>query len=67
MFGDYNVKVTAKTGTAENAGSDHATFICYAPYDDPEVAIAVVVENGARGRYSMQIAKDLLDVYFQGR
>ena len=67
MFGDYKVKVAAKTGTAENAGSDHATFICYAPYDDPEVAIAVVVENGARGRYSMQIAKDLLDVYFQGR
>ena len=67
MFGDYKVKVAAKTGTAENAGSDHATFICYAPYDEPEVAIAVVVENGAKGRYSMQIAKNLLDVYFAGK
>ena len=64
MFGDYKVKVAAKTGTAENAGSDHTTFICYAPYDNPEVAIAVVIENGAKGRYSMQVAKDLLDVYF---
>ncbi|MDR0915079.1 MAG: penicillin-binding protein, partial [Oscillospiraceae bacterium] len=41
-FGGYDVPVAAKTGTAENSGSDHATFICYAPYDKPEVAVAVV-------------------------
>lgn len=65
MFGDYKVKVAAKTGTAENSGSDHTTFICYAPYDKPEVAVAVVLEHGAKGRYSMQVAKDLLDEYFK--
>lgn len=65
MFGDYKVKVAAKTGTAENAGSDHTTFICYAPFDKPEVAVAVVLEHGAKGRYSMQVAKDLLDGYFK--
>ncbi len=65
VFGDYKVKVAAKTGTAENAGSDHTTFICYAPYDKPEVAVAVVIEHGAKGRYSMQVAKDLLDGYFK--
>lgn len=65
MFGDYKVKVAAKTGTAENSGSDHTTFICYAPYEKPEVAIAVVIENGAKGRYSMQVAKDLLNSYFK--
>ena len=64
MLGDYKVKVAAKTGTAENSGSDHTTFICYAPYEKPEVAIAVVIEHGAKGRYSMQVAKDLLDAYF---
>lgn len=64
MFGDYKVKVAAKTGTAENSGSDHTTFICYAPYEKPEVAIAVVIEHGARGQFSMQVAKDLLDTYF---
>ena len=58
------VKVAAKTGTAENSGSDQTTFICYAPYEKPEVAIAVVIEHGAKGRYSMQVAKDLLDAYF---
>ncbi len=66
VFGDYRVKVAAKTGTAENAGSDHATFICYAPYDKPEVAVSVVIENGVKGRYAMQVAKDLLDAYFAG-
>lgn len=64
MFGNYNVKVAAKTGTAENSGSDHTTFICYAPYDNPEVAVAVVIEHGVKGKYSMQVAKDLLDAYF---
>ncbi len=67
MFGNYGVKVAAKTGTAENAGSDHTTFICYAPYEKPEVAIAVVIENGVRGQYSMQVAKDLLDEYFENK
>ncbi len=38
--------------------------MCYAPFEDPEVAIAVVIEHGARGKYSMAVAKDLLDAYF---
>ncbi len=65
VFGDYKVKVAAKTGTAENSGSDHTTFICYAPYDKPEVAVAVVLEHGVKGVYSMQVARDLLDEYFK--
>ena len=64
VFGDYGVQIAAKTGTAENSGSDHTTFMCYAPFEDPEVAIAVVIEHGARGKYSMAVAKDLLDAYF---
>lgn len=64
VFGEYPVKVAAKTGTAENAGSDHTVFICYAPFDDPEVAVAVILEHGSYGRYSMGVAKSLLDTYF---
>ena len=64
VFGKYKIKVAAKTGTAENAGSDHTTFICYAPFDKPQVAVAVVLEHGVKGKYSMQVAKDLLDAYF---
>ncbi len=66
VFGNYKIKVAGKTGTAENAGSDHATFICYAPFDKPQVAVAVVLEHGMLGQYSMQVAKDLLDAYFKG-
>ncbi len=65
VFGDYKIDIAAKTGTAENSGSDHTTFICYAPYENPEVAVAVVVENGARGSYSMNVAKAMLDAYFE--
>lgn len=65
IFGNYKVPVAAKTGTAENSGSDHAVFICYAPYDKPKVAIAVVIEHGKYGQYSMGVAKSLLDEYFK--
>ena len=64
VFGNYGVAVAGKTGTAENAGSDHTVFICYAPFDKPEVAVAVVLEHGAHGKYSMNVAKSLLDEYF---
>ena len=63
-FGYYPIDIAAKTGTAENTGSDHTAFICYAPYDNPEVAIAVVIEHGVKGTYSMSVAKSLLDAYF---
>lgn len=63
---DYPIKVAAKTGTAEtDNGSDNGAFICYAPYDDPEIAIVVYGEKAGHGRTMGQIAKALLDTYFQ--
>ena len=38
----------------------------YAPFEKPQVAVAVVLEHGMLGQYSMQVAKDLLDAYFKG-
>jgi len=48
------IQVAGKTGTADNeemgAGSPpHSWFIGFAPYDDPQVAVAVIVENGGQG------------------
>lgn len=60
----YPKAVAAKTGTAENAGSDHVIFVCYAPYDKPQVAVAVVLEHGAKGKYAMYTAMDMMDAYF---
>ncbi len=65
ILGNYKIPVAAKTGTAENAGSDHTVFICYAPFDKPKVAIGVVIEHGKYGKYSMNVAKALLDAYFK--
>ncbi len=44
------VRVAGKTGTAQNPhGKDHALFVCYAPVEDPRIAIAMVVENSGHG------------------
>ena len=66
VFGNYPVAVCAKTGTAQHgaAGSDHASFVCYAPADDPQVAIAIYVEKGAQGGNLGNIAKAIFDTYF---
>lgn len=68
-FHDYKVKVAAKTGTAQKGSgiSNNGVFMCYAPFDDPQVAIAVVVEHSGAGASLGPIAKDILDAYFSGQ
>jgi len=62
------IKVAGKTGTAETGNeakhSSNALFICYAPADDPQIAVAVVVERGVLGAYTAPIAHDILAQYF---
>lgn len=69
VFGDYPVSVAIKTGTAETSESKNGTeanisVICYAPAEDPQIAIAVMLEYGNKGNYAKNIAKDILDQYF---
>ena len=66
-FGNYPISVAAKTGTAETGikgTSDHGAFVCFAPADDPQIAIAVYIERGGHGSTLASIAKAILDVYF---
>lgn len=65
-FKDLDVKVGAKTGSAQvSAESEsNALFVCFAPYDDPEVALAIVVEKGGSGSELGAIAADILTYYF---
>ena len=65
-LGDYKIAVCAKTGTAEHGsgGSDHASYVLYAPADDPQIAIAIYVEKGALGGRLGNVARDVLDAYF---
>lgn len=61
-----NFQVAAKTGTAENhQGKDHAWTVAYAPASNPEIAIAVIVENGGYGgSVSGPVARQILKKYF---
>ena len=62
---DCALKVAGKTGTAqkgENIQND-GLFMCYAPYDDPEVAIFVAVERGGSGASVQFIARQIMDAY----
>ena len=65
-FKNYPIAVAAKTGTAEtdSGGSDNGAFVCYAPFDDPEIAVVVYVEKGGHGSTVAQIGKNVLDTYF---
>lgn len=60
--GIKGIRVAGKTGTAENAhGQPHAWFIGFAPADDPEIAIAVIVENaGGGGAIAAPIARQVI-------
>ncbi|MBQ3055624.1 MAG: penicillin-binding protein 2 [Oscillospiraceae bacterium] len=64
MFKDYPIKVGAKTGSAQAPGGSHALFVAFAPFDDPEIAVAVVVENGGQGSRVTEVAKRVFDAYF---
>lgn len=65
IFSHYQIPIGGKTGTAQvGNGSNNAIFIAYAPFDNPEIAVAVVLEHGVRGTNAGAVAKDILDEYF---
>jgi penicillin-binding protein 2 len=68
-FGNSSVvAIAGKTGTAENpSGDPHSWFTAFAPYENPQIAITVLVEGGARlGAYhpSVRVVKEVLEYYF---
>jgi penicillin-binding protein 2 len=63
-----NIVVAGKTGTAENPhGGDHSWFVGFAPYDDPKIAVAIMVENaGYGGSKAAPIAGLVMERYLLG-
>ena len=63
------IETAGKTGSAQNPhGETHAWFIGFAPYDLPEIAIAVIVENGGGGgAVAAPIARKFMEKYFFGK
>lgn len=70
-FKNFNIEVGGKTGSAQTGKIDengkritHAWFLGFAPFEDPEIAIIVVVENGGHGGYTAEAARDVMKQYF---
>lgn len=64
VFAGFPVPVAGKTGTAENPhGDDHAWFVCYAPYENPTLALAVLIEQGGHGTAAAAVAREILANY----
>ncbi|MDY4222987.1 MAG: penicillin-binding transpeptidase domain-containing protein [Candidatus Faecousia sp.] len=63
----FPVAVCAKTGTAQHSsgGSDHGAFICFAPMEDPEIAVAIYGEKVAHGSSLAPVAEQILEAYFE--
>jgi penicillin-binding protein 2 len=70
LAGAFNrcvVSAGAKTGSAQ-VGTDIANgvFVCYAPYEDPEIAVAIVIEKGGSGAALASTAVEIMNAYFEG-
>ena len=65
-FEGFPYEIAGKTGTAENSqGPDHGWFVGYAPFDNPTVSVAVIVENGGFGASSaVPIGREILEAAF---
>ena len=65
-FSDLAVEVAGKTGTAQQSASrpSHALFVCYAPYNQPEIAIATRIPFGYSSDYAAQVTRDVIKYYY---
>lgn len=68
LYGDLGVKVAGKTGTAQVSTTHphHALFAAYAPYDDPEISVIIVIPNGYASANAAYIGREILGFYFNG-
>ena len=71
-FANFPIKIAGKTGTVQVSGkykngvkkSDNAWFVGFAPYDNPQIAVAVLIEHGGHGAYTAPVARDILAQHF---
>ena len=73
-FSNFPVEVASKTGTAQNQGinpetgetyDDFAWYVAFAPYDDPQIAVACVLFEGGSGRYPIPIVREVIGEYLK--
>lgn len=63
-FKDFDVEVGGKTGSAQAGNKTNGWFVGFAPFETPEIAVVVLVENGGHGGYTAEVARDIFAEYF---
>lgn len=65
-YNDLGINVAGKTGTAQESKSrtNHALFVCYAPYEKPEIAIATRIAFGYSSDYAARTTREVLKYYY---
>lgn len=68
LYGDLGVTVAGKTGTAQVSANypNHALFVAYAPYEDPEISMTCVIPNGYASANAAKMGREVLGFYFNG-
>lgn len=65
IFKNFSIEIGGKTGSAEAPNNKvNAWFAGFAPYEDPEIAVVVMVENGGHGNYTAEVVREIIDQYF---
>lgn len=59
------MEIGGKTGSAEAGGEVNAWFVGFAPYEEPEIAVVVMIENGAHGYNTAYVAKEIIEEHFK--
>lgn len=65
VFKNFPMEVGGKTGSAEAGDKVNAWFVGFAPYEAPEIAVVVLVENGSHGYYAAEVAKEIIEAHFK--
>ena len=65
-FANFNIELGGKTGSAQTdvQGKINGWFVGFAPYEEPEIAVVVLVENAGSGSYTAEVARDIFQEYF---
>ena len=66
-YRNFTISVAGKTGTAEESENraNHGLFVCYAPYETPEIAVATRIAYGYTSSYAAKTTRDVLSYYFK--
>lgn len=64
IFRTFEIEIGGKTGSAEAGRNVNAWFAGFAPFDDPEIAVVVFIENGGHGNYSGEAVRNIMNQYF---